>query len=219
MVDFSFKNAAQNFSPQAYRSIVSKYGDLAHPTHFAVRINLAAGYQALLQDLTFLCENAELPGRSFQTLDARTGAGPQYKTPYLTVYPDVTLTFVCRDFMSEKLFFDDWMEYINPSQTFDYAWRNEYVASIDVFQYTPENMGNASGRPSYQLTLYEAYPVTVTPLPLNWADDGVHRLSIQFVYTLFRRPWDAVQAGDASSPLVPSGQIVNNGSRTGFFRA
>jgi hypothetical protein len=191
MVDFQFQNAQIPIDPQTYLSWASAYGDFARQSHFVVRINKGKNPSTFTEDLMYLCENAELPGRSLQVMDART-YGPNYKVPFQSLYNDISLTFVCRSYMEEKAFFDDWMEEINPVSNFDFAYRDDYISTIDIFQFSNEATSDVTVMPEYQLSLLEAYPVTIMPLPLNWAEDGFHRLQVQFAYTYFMRPYDAL---------------------------
>jgi hypothetical protein len=204
VVDYSFQNAQVDIDPQTYLSWAAGFGEFARQSHFIVRINKNAEADRDLEAMMYLCENAELPGRALQTVDART-YGPNYKVPFQSAYPDITLTFVCTGGMYEKEFFDSWMEQINPISNFDFSYRDEYMATIDIFQYSTEATSESSVLPTYQLSLMEAYPVTIMPLPLNWAEDGFHRLSVQFVYTYSMRPYDQLSSNTYITPTSRTG--------------
>lgn len=148
-------------------------------------------------DLTYLCESAELPGRGFMNSDIRY-YGPNYKIPYQTTYEDLNLTFLCRDKFKERKFFDDWMELINPTDTYNFSYRSTYVTTINIFQMSdvtyqsdnPDDPMRAQQR--YTITCEEAYPILVNPQPMTWADDNFHRLTITFTYKRWRRaPYDS----------------------------
>jgi len=79
--------------------------------------------------------------------------------------------------MSEKVFFDAWMELINPSSTYDFPYKRDYATEITVNQY------DANGDISYSISLDDAFPVSVNQLDLDWGTiDNYHRLSVVFVY-------------------------------------
>lgn len=209
MVDYNFQNAQHNVDPGTYLAWAAQYGEFARQSHFMVRISKNAQADRDTEGMMYLCENAELPGRALQMLDART-YGPNYKVPFQSTYPDITLTFVCTGEMYEKNFFDSWMEEINPISNFDFSYRDEYMATIDIFQYSVEATSETSLLPTYQLSLIEAFPVTIMPLPLNWAEDGFHRLSVQFVYTYFKRPYDQLATGNTA---LVSGSVTRTGGK------
>lgn len=154
----------------------------------------------------FRCEAAELPSRTFSIVEQQT-YGPVERHPALTSYDPITLTFMVSDDMSEKYFFDLWMEAISVSsplgavtgaigaglQTFginlglgvrfDLEYRDNYTSTIEINQY------DLNGKNSYKTYLIEAFPYTVNQLPLNWRDtDSYHRLSVGFYYKYFTLP-------------------------------
>ena len=126
--------------------------------------------------LMLRCENAQLPGRTFATTEQRT-YGPIEKHPYLVTYNDIDLTFILSDDMGTKKIFDDWLEYINPQRTNNFGYRQDYQTDLTVRQYS------VSDEITYQATLYEAFPVSMNQLDLDWSNDGYHKLTVTFAYT------------------------------------
>jgi len=157
--------------------------DIARPSRFDVLIPTPAilspffGGSAQMQQLSLRCENAELPGRSFATTERKFGSAPTQKVPYHTQYNDVQLTFLVSGDMNEKIFFDMWMELINPSSTYNFRYKTDYVAQIGISQYNLQN------ELIYRSVLIDAFPVAVNQLDLDWTNDGYHRLSVEFAYT------------------------------------
>jgi hypothetical protein len=193
MSNLPVSNPLQNLTMNDVRAINSMYGGLAKSARFAVRIaparvHLAANYGPFLRDFTYLCEAAELPGRGFLSLDVRY-YGPNQKLPYQTQYEDTTMTFLCRSESFERQFFDDWMELINPSNTYDFNYRSDYETTIEIIQLAEFGESDSSRAPkeTYKITLYNAYPTLVNPQPVTWADDQVQRLAVTFTYHKWRR--------------------------------
>lgn len=158
--------------------------DLARPSRFDV---LFAGNSSL----SFRCENAELPSRTFATAEQKIGANPTEKFPYHSNYNDVTLTFIVSDNMAEKIYFDRWMNDINPTSTFNFKYKKPdqygsgYVQDISIRQY------NVKNEESYSIRLIEAYPISVNQLDLDWSADGHHKLSVVFAYSY----WQPIKYG------------------------
>lgn len=167
-----------------FRAKVMDQGGPAKPSRFHITIwptnPFLLSYRGLLEDMQFLCENAELPGKSLNTTDIRY-YGPQFKHPTQLVFNDITLTFVCRDYMQEKSFFDDWMFFASGEPSYDLRFPDEYQGTISAYQY--DDLGNTS----LEFHMYEAFPVNINPLPTNWAEEGLHRLQVQMAYTYYQK--------------------------------
>lgn len=155
--------------------------DVARPSRFDV--NIPIPYFMLTQfnnakNLTYRCEAAELPGRAFDTVDRRIGTLPVQKFPLKTIYNDMTMTFIVSDDMSEKIFFDMWMEVINPQSTFNMKYKTDYAVDITVNQY------DVSGNLTYAATMIDAFPIAINQLDVDWSStDNHHKLAVVFAYT------------------------------------
>lgn len=154
-------------------------GDLARPSRFEVLLSpplILYAYIGDVRNITYRCESAQLPGRTLATTEQKT-YGPIEKFPYLTTYTDIDLTFIVDDVMSQKKFFDTWLELINPSNTNNMRYKEEYATDLKVTQY------DVTGQPSYRVTMYDAYPISVNQLDLDWSSDSYHKLTVTFAYT------------------------------------
>jgi len=145
------------------------------PVKFLTDINLAGQFD-VTRNLVFRCENAQLPGKTLATTEQRI-YGPIEKHPYLATYNDIDLTFIVDDDMQQKNFFDDWLNFINPTSTNDFRYRQDYETIITVNQYT------VSDDISYSVNLFNAFPVSINQLDLDWNSDGYHKLVVTFAYT------------------------------------
>jgi len=138
---------------------------------------------AMSRYLALQCESAELPGRSLLTADVKI-YGPTFKVPYQTEYQETTLNFVCTNEFYERKLFDRWMEAIMPSDTnnlrFPKGDSTRYMTNIKVIQY------DDFIKQIYAVEMLDAYPVAISSQPLAWAEEGFHRLSVQFAYQKYR---------------------------------
>lgn len=154
--------------------------DLARASRFDVSLNvplsLLFASPMSQRKLTYRCESAQLPGRTFATMDRKT-YGPVEKLPYLTTYNDIDLTFILDDDMKTKLMFDAWLDLVNPKQTNNLNYRSTYATSMIINQY------DAANKKTYSVELKDAYPISMNQLDLDWASDGVHKLTVTFAYT------------------------------------
>lgn len=161
-----------------FKSSFSK--DVARTSRFDVNIAtplVLIPYVSTAKNLTYRCDSAQLPGRTFATAEQKIGSNPVEKYPYLTTYNDIDLTFILTDDMNEKVFFDNWMELINPSYSFNYQYKSEYATVITINQYDVTNTL------TYQVDLFDAYPISINQLDLDWSSEGFHKLSVTFAYT------------------------------------
>ena len=158
--------------------------DLARPNKFDVVINtplVLTQYIGDVKNLTYRCENAQLPGRTFATMEQKIGSNPIEKYPDLTTYNDIDLTFIVDDDMKQKIFFDSWFELINPTYNFNYQYKSNYATTIVINQYDVQN------QLTYSVTLFDAYPISMNQMDLDWGNtDAVHKLSVTFAFTYWR---------------------------------
>ncbi len=133
--------------------------------------------------LALQCENAELPGRTTATADVKI-YGPTFKVPYQTQYGDTTLTFLCTNDFFERKLFERWMECIHPSDTNNVRYakgeKSRYLTNIKIIQY------DEFIKQIFAVELLDAFPIGIAGQPLNWSEEGFHRLSIQFAYQKYR---------------------------------
>jgi len=183
-------------------------GDLARPHKFDVNVNIPLvliPYVAGARSLNFRCENAQLPGRTLATTEQKT-YGPIEKFPYLNTYSDIDLTFIVDDDMQQKILFDAWLNFINPLYNNNIRYKQEYATILTINQYDVTN------KVSYSINLYDAFPVSVNQMDLDWSGDGYHKLNVTFAYTYWQN--NSIQAlgmqfVDAGIAAVSS--ILNGG--------
>jgi hypothetical protein len=168
-------NFLSNFSNEA-----------ARPCNFDVLITSKA--IDIPQSMIFKCEASELPSRTFSLVEQKT-YGPVQYFPVQNFYEKVNLTFLCSDDMIEKKIFDEWMDQISTSGVaalfgsninavqFDFNYKDTYQGQVYIRQY------DLTGKLSYKSTLFEAFPISVHPLKLDWgAANEVHKLMVTFAY-------------------------------------
>jgi hypothetical protein len=205
MATFNINNPPENLTMVDVKGYSSAYGGLVKSAKYAIRITpvgnllLSLGYGSFLNQFTYLSDSAEMPGRAFMSIDIRY-YGPNFKLPFQSQYEDMTITFLCRTESLERQFFDDWMEIINPTNLWDFNYRDSYRGKIEIFQLathaerggTGGGGADSGGGPTapksvYKWTVHDAYPVIINPQPVTWADDQFQRLSVSFTYTKWTR--------------------------------
>ena len=89
------------------------------------------------------------------------------------------MVFLVSGNMKEKLFFDQWMELINPSSTFNFKYRADYVTDVVINQYDMQN------NVTYKAVLVDSFPLAINQMGVNWNNNDYHRLIVTFTYTRF----------------------------------
>ena len=199
------------------RSTSDRFGGLAKSAKFMVRMfpqrpdSYLKDSSWFMQQLSYLCEAAEFPGRGFVSTDLRY-YGPNFKVPHQSTYEDLNLTFLCRDAFLERQFFDTWMEVINPNATFNFSYKDSYTSKIELFQLS-DIEGNSA---QYKFTFEEAFPILLQPQPVTWADDNFHRLTITFTYKKWWRE-DGDFRINQDFDLVNRGERVDSEGKSGII--
>ena len=191
--------ALTSFGLDKFRGQMNTHGGPAKSNRFRVNIfpraidskfqNLIGGSASILNDIPFLCESAEIPGRGLESVDARY-YGPNQKLPFQTRYEDMNLVFICRTRFLERQFFDDWMNIIHPNNTYDFLYLEDYSCNIEIFSLSDVATAVGEGENTYgqyKVTLEDAYPVLVNPQPITWADSEFLRLGVSFTYKRYKR--------------------------------
>jgi hypothetical protein len=171
--------------------------DVARPHKFDVNVNIPLvliPYISGARQLVYRCESTSLPGRTLATTEQKT-YGPVEKFPYLNTYTDIDMTFIVDDDMQQKILFDAWLNFINPLYNNHIRYKQEYATILTLNQYDVTN------KLSYSVSLYDAFPVSINQMDLDWSSDGYHKLNVTFAYTYWQN--NSLQA--AGMQLVDAG--------------
>lgn len=169
------------FKPDDFLNNFTKHKDFAKISKFHVEITQPSAWVSSrnsnidFKDIRFQCEAAELPGYNINTVDSKIYGVP---TPIaaFSSFNDITLTFICAGDLWEKKMFDYWMNLIVPMNVYNVRYKVDYVSKITISQFYE------TGELSYRVNLINAFPINLSPLTLNWGDDGIHKLSVTFKY-------------------------------------
>lgn len=188
----------------------ANHKDFSKSSKFEVNVyandNLLANFGDA-RGLTFQCEAAELPGYNFDTVEGRVYGAP-YAIAARPAFNDLRLTFICAGDMWEKKFFDNWQEFIMSKNNFFPKYRSEYIANIEVIQFVDVAAGNSPSfnqnqdgslvstadlrsQIAYRAVFHEAFPTSIDPISLSWADENINRLNVNFKY----RYWNNNRVG------------------------
>ena len=162
------------------------------------------------RELILSCENAELPGVEINQIELRHYSFIQ-RVPARLSYTPVTLLFYCTGNMKEKRFFDVWADNIVPFHT----GLVEYPIDHGIYSTVKINQFDLQGNVTYSVNLIDAYPISVSPVMLNWADDSVNKLQVVFAF----KKWissdtNRIEISDGNNSQPVDQTLVNNINNT-----
>jgi hypothetical protein len=181
--------------------------DLARSNKFDVYIPVPLGLSPFIgisRQLTLRCETSQLPGRNLDTTTRRIYGVDEPFPNGTSSFDNITMTFLVGDDMKEKAFFDSWLNWIQPTITYDVKYKADYAVSLRINQYNVQN------KLSLSIDLMDAYPISVNQLDLDWASDSVHKLAVTFAYTSWRSNDINSIATEYLEYKVANGQITTN---------
>lgn len=172
------------FSIEDFRQHFNENNETARADKFEVIISVppfvAGGVTN--RDLALQCEASELPGRDVSMIEYRHHSFIQ-RIPHFNSYGLASFTFYCTGDMIEKKLFDRWFDIMVPATVglVQYPIGADdlpvYHADIVTRQY--DNRGGNV----YSTRLFDAIPVSMSPIAQNWSDDSIMRLQINFAFT------------------------------------
>lgn len=153
---------------------------------------------AIVPEMFLFCEAASLPGMNISTTQART-FGEYREMPYERLYDPVTLTFLNDAGMNIKNFWEQWTNSIQNPYTRNMEYYNDYTGQIDIFVYDTINAAR------YCVTLYEAYPKTLSQSDLNQSGREIIKTTVTIQYRYWR----------SSAIAAPSAEDLQRGGTYG----
>lgn len=129
----------------------------------------------LVSKLSYYCLNAEIPGRTLATTEINIH-GPAYKNPNQSTYNEINLVLLCDDELNQKRFFEQWLDHINPKNSFTFKYRNSYTGKIRIIQFSDFE------EKTHVVDLVEAYPISVSTLATDWGGKEFHKVQVTITY-------------------------------------
>jgi hypothetical protein len=222
------------FNVSEFNADIAK-SSIAYTSHFEGWIvagpgsfNPRSGIQAnvlrssgLANGMRFRIESVNMPGRTLTTLD-QNYHGPVRSIPYRYTQQPVTMTVILSKDMREREVFMRWQDFFvgnarnnigNASITapFDTRYYHDGIGTIKILQMSYADGPNSQNEMEIQteVTLVEAYPISVNDIGMSWGDDGYAKLQVEIKYRYSienNRKWNSA----ASSLSEKSAKSVTN---------
>lgn len=164
---------------------------LARPNRYNVNItfpvnsffnSVRSGLMSNAQSLSLMCETAELPGGALATNEDKQ-FGPIRKMPYLNVYNDITLIFMCDKDMLARSIFDNWHSLIIDKENFKTYYYDDYIGTMDITL-----LSEVNNQKLYSIRCYECYPIEVISQQLSYNETDTYlRVEVRMAYRNWER--------------------------------
>tara|TARA_B100001059_G_scaffold158753_1_gene158372 strand:+ start:1377 stop:2051 length:675 start_codon:yes stop_codon:yes gene_type:complete len=141
-------------------------------------LNLAKNAFNNPRDISMLCSNVALPGRSIATMDHQDTIQSN-KFPQTFIDDDVEIQFLLTNDYYMRSLFDNWMSQVVDPDTYKLGYKDNYSCDVMIQQLDQENV------PVYGIKLEKAYPITMSSIELNQEDTVINKFSVTFAYDKF----------------------------------
>jgi hypothetical protein len=169
--------------------------------------NVTSSYNFL-----YRAEQASIPGISIQTQDVRRmGMGVAEKMPYNVAFQDTSISFLADAKGDVHRFFYSWLSNVtdfkqtalgaiasafgfgSSSSSYEINYKSNYATDIYIFVF--DNVGNMVKT----ITLYDAYPVSLNEIPLDWASpNSLMKVNVGITF----KHWSLLGVNDIGSDIV-----------------
>lgn len=141
-----------------------------------------SGVGGMEDTFSFRCEATEFPGRTIATLEDNS-IGTTRKVPYDVIYNDITLQIIASRDMTERAFFELWMEHVVKNSSGSRSegglinFEDYYTGTLAIAQV------DDSGAEIAKAYLYDAYPVQISGMNLSWEEQNTYqRFTVTMTY-------------------------------------
>jgi hypothetical protein len=171
-------------------------------------INNNSSIPEIKDTFSFRCEAAEFPGRTITTVDDVGAGGPSLKLPYDVTYNDTNISVICAEDMTERIFFELWMESIvatPQSKTLGNAGLISYHSSYARQTELIIRQLNPAGNTIFWYKLHDVFPIAITPMNATWEESNTYQrfgVTLNYRYYTFGNTEDS--ADTASRTFRPS---------------
>ena len=208
----------------------SNINGLWQPSRFVVRIHPRDGADSFVrknvENMSFLCNSAALPGIQIITSDhRRQNMGTFDRRPFGAMVTDIPLTFFIDQRGLVQGLFNSWTNSIinysfangehgteGGKHLFEVGYRDDYLCDMDIYclDVKQENI--------VRYHLYEAFPMQVGDVTTAWSEtDSFGVLPVQFTFRTYDVQAEAIgtEGSESSSrPFAKAGKLGKHQDKT-----
>ena len=188
-----------SFSPDKIKQLLYHHGGVAYNNKYMVTINkppafeLPGGIQ-MREHLSMLCDTVSLPTKSLATYEKQI-YGPVKAMPYRMTFTEASMSFIMTDSMREKKYFDEWQNKIVDQKTGNIGFFDDYICDITIQKFS-RNAVDFTDTPTYEVTLFEAWPSIVSEVQLSHSG-GTEAMKLPVTFQF--KKWESRGGGALST--------------------
>ncbi len=158
-----------------------------------------------------LCKGVNIPSVSVASTEVRT-TGEVINAPYDRNFAPATFTFYVDRRMLVRYYFDEWLNSIQNPSTRNIGWYSDFVVpEIKIHVLTKSEVPTV-----YTMTLYEAYPKSISNLSLDHANNDLMTLDVTFDFHYYTAE-AMIDDELATEPGIVPGQVYAQKVNTANF--
>ena len=153
---------------------------LARKSRYKVEIK-GPGESSALPSINMMCESISFPGQNIRSVPDTLRYGPAREHGQGITYGPFTATFICSSDLREKDYFETWQSQIINLESWEVRYYDSYKGSLIITQLDINN------NPTYAVKVEEAYPKTIMPQDMGYAQANAYQtIGIEFTYRFWR---------------------------------
>ena len=193
-----------NFSIDEFMARVDNLGGPVKSNKFSVEVTPPTSMRSSVtaSNINFLAKGVSLPGKSLATTDYRHGGQFSLVVPYETTMEPVSIKIMNTGNHAPRIFWNDWFIHIQDMTNYNMQYYEKFIGSVTISHYLDDVEAIDPSKSSYQITLHEAYPKTMSAIEVGWESTEFQDFDIDIQYSW----WTA--SGEAS-PTSYSTQTAN----------
>lgn len=128
------------------------------------------------RELNLMCSAVNLPGKQIMTSERSIGMKYE-KIAYSYAVDDIALTFIVRQDLGVKRYFEAWAARAINFDTLEVRYKQDYVEDVEIHQL------NSRQEIVYTCKLEDAFPTTLNAISLSNDAAGLMEFNVQLSYT------------------------------------
>ena len=150
---------------------------------------------ALNRDLTLLCDEATLPGKNIAVRTLRINGMDEYRAATVDYGGNsITLTFIIDTDWTARQAMEEWVATCvsNRMEGNEVGFYADYVKNIGLYTLVPQDEREAPEKISFYINLIDCFPTSINVMPLSYAANGVHKMSVTLSYKYWTSSFETV---------------------------
>lgn len=173
---------------------LGKQTHFARADRFQVNIKLPPALSEFdtshTRNLSLLCENTTLPGKTIGARSLRINGVNEQRAHTADYGDNISFDFIVDLSWTPRRLFEKWLELcvtdvagtdgIRGAREVGYY--TDYISEVDIITLKPNLSDENPDSATYKVTLYEAWPISITSQALSYNSQTFIRLTATFVY-------------------------------------